>query len=284
MKNIKLNPLSLLVGSAATAGLFLLSSMQGTLTTERIFTLTPEQAEILSHQSIVYLDDGQGGRVKTLRISRIKVQIVNGTGATNGYPADPDSIDPLDTQTNGVGNLIVGYNELGNVWFGDDRTGSHNLVVGHGNSYTSFGGRVGPLNNAVSGPFASVVGGQINTASGPLSSVSGGFNNKATGFSSSVSGGRNNTASGQRSSVSGGYFNTASGLDSSVSGGGLNRASWVRSSVSGGRGNLASGIDSSVSGGAFGTASGYKSSVSGGSNRTAPGDRNWVAGDLFQDH
>ncbi len=34
MKNIQLSPLSLAIGSAATAGLFLLTSMQGTLTTE----------------------------------------------------------------------------------------------------------------------------------------------------------------------------------------------------------------------------------------------------------
>ena len=71
--------------------------------------LTPEQAEILSYQSIVYLDDGQGDTVKTLRIEGINVQVVNGEGTTN--------------TTNGLGNLIVGYNETGNV-FGDDRTGA----------------------------------------------------------------------------------------------------------------------------------------------------------------
>ena len=141
MKNMQLSPLSLAIGCAATVGLFVLTSFQGTITTERIFTLTPEQAEILSHQSIVYLDDGQGGTVKTLRISRINVQVVNGLDATNGYPADPDSIDTLDTRTNGLGNLIVGYNELGTPGE-DNRTGSHNLVVGHGNSYSSFGGWV----------------------------------------------------------------------------------------------------------------------------------------------
>ena len=158
MKNIQVNPLSLIIGAAATTGLFLLTSMQGTLTTERIFTLTPEQAEILSHQSIVYLDDGLGGTVKTLRISGINVQVVNGLDATNGFPGNPDSTDPLDTQTNGLGNLIVGYNEPGNP-NGDDRTGSHNVVFGHGNTYTSFGGIVGPNDNTISAPFASVTGG-----------------------------------------------------------------------------------------------------------------------------
>ncbi len=133
MKHVRFNSLALVTaGSAATAGLFLLASFQGTLTTTQLFTLTPEQAEILSHQSIVYLDDGQGGTVKTLRISGINVQVVNGLDATNGYPTDPDSIDLMETQTNGLGNLLVGYNEIGNP-NGDDRTGSHNIVVGHGN-------------------------------------------------------------------------------------------------------------------------------------------------------
>ena len=36
MKNIQLSPLSLFAGSAVTAGLFLLTGMQGTLTTERM--------------------------------------------------------------------------------------------------------------------------------------------------------------------------------------------------------------------------------------------------------
>ena len=88
--------------------------------------------------SIVYLDDGHGGTVKTLRINAINVQIVNGLDSTNGYPTDPDSVDPVATVTNGLGNLIVGYNELGNP-AGDDRTGSHNVVIGHGNSFSSFG-------------------------------------------------------------------------------------------------------------------------------------------------
>jgi len=78
MKNIQLSPFSLVAGSAVTAGLFLLLGMQGTLTPEKLLTLTPEQAEILSHQSIVYVADGQGGTVKTLRISGIGPVRVHG--------------------------------------------------------------------------------------------------------------------------------------------------------------------------------------------------------------
>ena len=88
---------------------------QGTLTAERVPGLTPEQEEILSHMSIVYLDDGFGNPVnKTIRITGVNVQIVNGLDATNGYPPDPNSVDSGLTVVNGVGNLVVGYNELGN--------------------------------------------------------------------------------------------------------------------------------------------------------------------------
>ena len=120
--------------------------------------------------------------MKTIRITGANLQIVNGLGATNGYPADPDSTDPAFTMVNGTGNLIVGYNELGNpLGGGDDRTGSHNIVFGHGNNHTSFGGIVGPHDSMISAPFASVSGGRSNTASGYWSSVSGGTNNTASG-------------------------------------------------------------------------------------------------------
>jgi hypothetical protein len=165
-----------------------------------------EWARILNYMSLVQVPDGQGGVVTTLRITGINVQVVNGEGTTN--------------TTNGLGNLIVGYNELGNP-NGDERTGSHNLVTGQANSFSSYGG---------------LVAGQSNTVSGPWSSVSGGWKNTASGYSSTVSGGLFNTASGNRSSVSGGFDNTASGQYSSVSGGSSRSAhggfNWAAGSLS----------------------------------------------------
>jgi hypothetical protein len=260
---------------------------QGTLTYERIICLTPEQEEILSHMSIVYLDDGAGNLVhKTIRMDGVNLQIVNGLDSTNGFPFDPDSVDPADTVINGVGNLVVGYNELGNP-FGDYRRGSHNIVVGHGNSYTSFGGFVGPRDNTTSAPFACVTAGQWNTARGVHSSVSGGCYNMASGKHSSVSGGSVNTASVGLTSVSGGYYNTASGHLSSVSGGSYNTASGGRSSVSGGRDNTAGGgyyAAASVSGGVHNVASGYSSSVSGGAFRSVGGFQNWRGGKYYSNN
>ena len=168
------------------------------------YPVTAEQATILSHMSLVDLPDGLGGTRQTLRISGLNVQIVNGSGTTDG---------PVD----GLGNLIVGYNELRGV--GDDRTGSHNLIVGARQNVLSYGGLVAGGRNEVSGIFSSVSGGESNTASGAYSSVSGGQGNTASGLSSSVSGGQSNTARGINSSVSGGASNTASGSWSSVSGG-----------------------------------------------------------------
>jgi len=167
----------------------------------------------------------------------VNVRIRDGTGTT--ACAGP---------CNGLGNLIVGYDEgIGT------KSGSHNHVIGSDHSYVSYGGLVAGKDNTISGPFSTVSGGNFNAASGPESSVSGGAFNTASGFRSSVSGGSSNIASGlDVSSVSGGRFNTASG---------------DFSSVSGGRSNTASGTDSSVSGGAF---------------RSAIGDDDWVAGTLFE--
>jgi hypothetical protein len=121
------------------------------------------------------------------------------------------------TTTNAKGNLILGYNALrgsGNV-----RTGSHCLIVGDENNYSSFGGLVVGLHNAIGADYASVSGGFQNTASNFASSVSGGTTNTASGPSSSVSGGALNIAGGGGASVSGGSENLAGGNVSSLSGG-----------------------------------------------------------------
>jgi hypothetical protein len=143
-----------------------------------------------------------------ITIDGANLHIVNGLGATNGLPTDPTSIDPAHTVVNGLGNLIVGYNELraGLPGLGsDDRSGSHNLVVGSLQNFSSFGGLVAGELNSISGAYASVSGGYANRASGIQASVSGGDGNIASGGAASVSGGDGNTASGNFASVSGGF-------------------------------------------------------------------------------
>lgn len=157
----------------------------------------------------------------TVRFTGVNVQVVDGTGTS------------ACTRCTGRGNLIVGYNE-------DDfsvkaRSGSHNIVVGTDNDWTSHSGIVAGQFSEISGEYATVTGGASNTASGGWASVSGGSGN---------------TASNVQASVSGGIFNEADGPYSSVSGGASNTASGARSSVSGGSGNTANGDQTVILGGA----------------------------------
>ena len=123
------------------------------------------------------LEDGGA----TVRFTGVNVQIVSGSGATDGA-------------VNGTGNLIVGYNEARGG--GNTRTGSHNIVVGTQNNFSRFGGIVVGKFNEIGGDYASVTAGNQNTASQRYSSVSGGENNVASGSASSVSGGNGVTQSG----------------------------------------------------------------------------------------
>lgn len=233
----------------------------------------------------------------TVRFTGVNLQIVNGEGQT-------------DT-VNGLGNLIVGYNGArnlaidnslcsdglydnqtdcesnGELWETSHKSGSHNLIVGHGNAYSQYGGIVAGKYNAInrehasvtggtvnvaSGSHAAVAGGQSNVASGHRSAVLGGYNNSAAHANATVSGGQENTASSPYSSVSGGIQNTASGRNSSISGGEGNIASGQKSSVSGGKGNTASGENSHISGGESNTTYGFASSILGGQNESASTD------------
>jgi hypothetical protein len=148
----------------------------------------------------------------------------------------------------GLGNVVVGYNEE-NASRVQLRTGSHNLVVGGGHGFTSFGGLVAGLGNEVSAPGASVTGGRDNAARGFASSVSGGENNEAEGSLATVTGGANNQALGEFASVTGGSTNTATGVASAVTGGERNIANGELSSVAGGSSNQTIATITSIAGG-----------------------------------
>ncbi len=247
---ININSLSLLAGTVVISGALLLSSWQGTWNTKQ-WNLTAEQVEILSHMSMTTIDDGYGNPLETIEIHGCNVRIVNGLG--NTYTA------------NGLGNLIVGYNELGNV-NGDDRTGSHNYVGGRENSYSRWAGAVFGRDNTISYNLATVLGGHENTAG------SGG---------SVVVGGKGNLAAAEDAVVGGGYMNTASGVWSVVSGGHTNTASVQAATVAGGHDNEANGPQSTVSGGTANVTTGTFASVTGGRGNEAAGDSSTIAGGLF---
>lgn len=187
-------------------------------------------------------------------VTGANLHIVNGAGVT--------------ATENGRGNLIVGYNEMRTdpLFLPNDRTGSHMVVVGSRNNYSSHGGVVVGNNNSTTGAFSSVSGGSGNVASARSASVSGGVENSAAGDFSAVGGGARNMSSGPFSSISGGEGNLADGS---------------HSSITGGTANTAVGASSAISGGAENTASGESSSISGGLRRVATALNSWLAGQPF---
>ncbi len=169
----------------------------------------------------------------TLRLEGMNLQVVNGTGTTDGVP-------------NGLGNVLIGYDTDDG---GDDKSGSHNLVVGDDHTFSQYSTIVVGLNNTVTGARSSVTGGRNNTASGIRSFVGGGFDNVASGDRSFVGSGLRNEASGEQSFAGGGTDNIASGGWSVLGGGENNEASGDWSFVGGGDNHDASVDYQSILGG-----------------------------------
>ncbi len=140
---------------------------------------------------VTRISDPMTGKT-TIRFSGVNVQIVSGSGYTNGVV-----YRNADGTANGLGNLIVGYNEarfddgLPSTGDTNDRTGSHNIIVGSELNYYSYGGLVVGRRSTIYGRYSSVSGGGSNMAFGDHSSVSGGSYNTASGWSSSVCEGKN---------------------------------------------------------------------------------------------
>jgi hypothetical protein len=98
---------------------------------------------------------------------------------------------------NELGNLIIGYNEMRPGADTNTRTGSHNLILGLQNNYSSAGAIIAGSNNTSTNFMASIYGGTGNTSGGFYSAVVGGYNNSATGNWSTILGGSGVTAPNQ---------------------------------------------------------------------------------------
>jgi hypothetical protein len=134
---------------------------------------------------------------------------------------------------NGLGNLIVGYNELRGD--GDQRTGSHNVIVGKFQNFTGVSGIAAGIWSEIGGTGSSAFG-KSNVANGNYCTVTGGTQNSARGDQCSVSGGIGNNALGLFCSVLGGAFNTAQNQSSTISGGVAGNVNAQGASISGGSG------------------------------------------------
>jgi hypothetical protein len=181
---------------------------------------------------ITYVAKGVGGK-PTIQFKGVNVQIVSGSGSTYG-------------PVNGEGNLVIGYDE-GKL----TQTGSHNLVLGTDQSFTSYGGLLAGSSNTITEPYASVTGGRENTVSREWGSITGGVLNNVKADGASVSGGSENTVENNNASISGGSDNRVEGEDSSISGGYGNfiklPGNWA--SITGGYKNKTDGEDSAILGG-----------------------------------
>jgi hypothetical protein len=136
----------------------------------------------------------------------VNVHIRNGQGTSSNTDQD--------------GNLIIGYNENPGT-----QSGSHNLVIGDGHTFSSYGGIVAGEDHEITAKYASVVGGLDNHATAAHATVAGGTDNIASGKKACVVGGDDNEASASESSVFGGYFNDADGDTSVTTGGSFNTSS-----------------------------------------------------------
>jgi hypothetical protein len=243
---------------------------------------------VLPHLS--FSSSGVDGK-PTIRITGVNVQLEDGAGST--------------AAVNGEGNLVLGYDQSPGP---GGQSGSHNVVLGSGQAYTSYGSIIGGSDNfdaghdstvlgygnAVTGPYASITGGRLGTASGSMSSVQGGYSNQASAAYASVAGGCDNlagtgsvdsipSACGAARSfgqVAGGEGNQASANNATVAGGDQNSASGPDSSITGGNNNSASFEESSVTGGDENSASGPESSVTGGVGNSASFEESSVTGGL----
>jgi hypothetical protein len=210
----------------------------------------------------------------TLRISGVNVRIDNGAGAT--------------TARNGLGNLILGYNESPG-----QQTGSHNFMLGRSHTATGYGGIVAGASNKLTGGYAVAVG-YGNTAQGKYSFAAG-DRNTASGERASATGGSQNTAAGLASAVTGGMLNRAADRWTAITGGCSNRVDAALAKapetmacvgdvatdkdyraaefgvVHAGTSNLAKAVGSAVTGGGYNTASAPIAVVSGGRDNSAGG-------------
>jgi hypothetical protein len=175
-----------------------------------------------------------------LYLTGVNVHIVSGSGATNDFAFSADGSPVPGKSLFGLGNLTIGYNFNGNTQ-GTVRTGSHNLILGDSNNYSSFGGVVTGVNSVLGNRYSAILAGDTDIALGDSSVILGGEANTTQAQQGAIVGGHFNLVTSRFGSVLGGEYNIAGGPNDP------NIASVT--TVTGGQNNYAGGQDSTISGG-----------------------------------
>ena len=195
--------------------LSVIQMMQAQITALQSQVASLEASAVPGLGDYVSVDDS----AHTVLVSGANLQVHNGYGAN---------------WSNGLGNVIVGYNQLQAEQDPvDTRNGSHNMVIGNGHYYTG-------MHNLISGGTNRALG---------SGGVIFGYNNKTWDNANVVLGGANNAAYGSACAILGGVLNITNGVENVVIGGQSNQTNGQKNVVLGGKENVASGWDGVIAGG-----------------------------------
>lgn len=226
---------------------------------------------LLAHASLD--DDGNLVIRGSLFVDGGNLHVQDGTGATYSESG----------AGNGLGNVIIGYDEDN----GDEKSGSHNLVVGPYHSYAFAGNVVGGYDNAVSATAAAVLGGYGNQVGGDQSVALGGTYLTVDGYHSAAIGGNMNSVSGPNSVSLGGFSidldgdnsvtvagfdNTLSSDNAAIVAGDHHHLSGSWAAILGGSAHDVSGTSAVAAGGDHATVAGTDASTFGGSGASTSTD------------
>ena len=210
--------------------LSVIQMMQAQITALQSQVASLEASAVPGLGDYVSVDDS----AHTILVSGANLQVHNGYGAN---------------WSNGLGNVIVGYNQLQAEQDPvDTRNGSHNMVIGGGHFYTGNHNLISGMTNRAYGSQG-VVFGFNNRSWDSNNAVLGGGNNGAYGNATTIVGGGGNNTYGSYDVVLGGGGNVTDGTYDVVVGGNNNAANGEFLVCLGGLSNQAYGSDNVVLGG-----------------------------------
>ena len=168
--------------------LTVLQFMQTQITSLQSQVASLEAAAIPGLVDYVSVDDLS----HTVLISGANFQVVNGSES--------------QLSENALGNIVVGYNPVDSVEQNDLRTGSHNLILGSGQTYLGSCNIIGGNGNQTNGDFG-IVSGLTNEYSGYGGGMIGGSQNLSSLTYGATLGGKKNTLNSDGGAIVGGYNN-----------------------------------------------------------------------------